>query len=271
MVDDMGWQDCSVPFYKEVTALNKTYRTPNMERLAAMGVKFTQAYANCVCTPSRVSLLTGMNAARHKVTNWTFFSKDHPTDEPYKGIQLPEWNYNGLSPLPDSPHTVYATTLPQILSNNGYYTIHVGKAHFASYPTAGSNPANLGFAVNIAGSAVGGPKSYLGTDNFGNETKGTYTPGAVPGLEPYHGKNIFLSEALTLEAIKALDTARKQQKPFFLYMSHYAVHAQYKQDERFYQSYIKEGLSTQEAMYAALIEGMDKSLGDLMNYLEKII
>jgi arylsulfatase A-like enzyme len=269
LVDDMGWQDCSVPFYKDRTPLNKKYHTPNMERLAAMGVKFTQAYANCVCSPSRVSLQTGMNAARHRVTNWTSFYENHPTDAKYPNISMPEWNYNGLSPRPDTPHTVYATTLPGLLKDNGYYTIHVGKAHFASYPTLGANPKNLGFMVNIAGSAVGGPKSYLGTENFGNAIKGGYTPGAIPGLEQYHGKDIFLTEALTLEAKKALDTARQMHKPFFLYMAQYAVHAQYKPDERFYPQYIKEGLGHEEAEYAALLQGMDNSLGDLLDYLEK--
>jgi arylsulfatase A-like enzyme len=268
LVDDMGWQDCSVPFYKDTTALNKTYRTPNMERLAAMGVKFTNAYANCVCTPSRVSLQTGMNAARHRVTNWTFYTKDHPTDEPYNGITFPAWNYNGLSPVADSPHTLYATPIANILRQNGYRTIHVGKSHMASFPTLGANPINLGFDVNIAGSAIGGPNSYLGTENFGNDSKAGGRAG-IPGLEMYHGKDIFLSEALTLEAKKALDTARLLQKPFYLYMNHYAVHAKYKADTRFYQHYINQRLSTEEAMYASLIEGMDKSLGDLMDYLEK--
>ena len=72
LVDDMGWQETSVPFYKEKTLLNSRYRTPNMEQLASRGVKFTQAYASAISSPSRCSLLSGMNAARHKVTNWTF-------------------------------------------------------------------------------------------------------------------------------------------------------------------------------------------------------
>jgi arylsulfatase A-like enzyme len=269
LVDDMGWQDTSVPFYQDTTPLNKKYHTPNMERLARMGVKFTQAYATCVCTPSRVSLQTGMNAARHHVTNWTSFNANQSSDIKYPGIKLPDWNYNGLSPQAGINNTVYATTLAGLLKKNGYYTIHTGKAHFASYPTPGSDPKNLGFDVNIAGSAIGSPKSYLGTENFGNSVKGTYTPGAVSGLEQYHGENIFLSEALTLEAKKSLDTARLLKKPFFLYMAHYAVHAPYKSDERFFPQYIKEGLSHEEAQYAGLLQGMDKSLGDLLDYLDK--
>ena len=71
MVDDMGWQDTSVPFHTEPTAWNSLYRTPNMDRLAAQGMKFTQAYsASPVCSPTRVSMMTGMNPARTNVTDW---------------------------------------------------------------------------------------------------------------------------------------------------------------------------------------------------------
>ena len=71
LVDDMGWQDTSVPFWDTPTHLNRRYHTPNMERLAAQGMMFTQAYASAISSPSRCSLLTGSNAARHRVTNWT--------------------------------------------------------------------------------------------------------------------------------------------------------------------------------------------------------
>ena len=79
LVDDMGWQDTSVEFGAKVTPLNRRYKTPNMERLAASGLKFTQAYACSVCSPTRVSLMTGLNAARHRVTNWTL--KKNATNE----------------------------------------------------------------------------------------------------------------------------------------------------------------------------------------------
>ena len=61
MVDDLGWQDTSVPFWSQETEFNKLYNTPNMEKLAKMGVKFTNAYATPVCSPTRISLMTGMN------------------------------------------------------------------------------------------------------------------------------------------------------------------------------------------------------------------
>ncbi len=100
------------------------------------------------------------------------------------------------------------TPLPQILKNNGYHTILCGKAHFGAINTPGENPYHLGFDVNIAGHAGGGIASYLGEENFGNKTDGTQsTPQAVPGLEKYWGKDIFATEALTLEAIQSLDKA----------------------------------------------------------------
>ena len=71
LVDDMGWQETSVPFYTEETPLNRRFKTPNMEILAEKGVKFMQAYACAISSPSRCSLMSGMNAARHRVTNWT--------------------------------------------------------------------------------------------------------------------------------------------------------------------------------------------------------
>ena len=80
MVDDMGWQDTSLPFWNEITDLNRTYETPNMERLARQGMKFTNAYACPVSSPSRVSLMTGANVTQHKVSNWTLH-KNTPTYE----------------------------------------------------------------------------------------------------------------------------------------------------------------------------------------------
>ena len=80
---------------------------------------------------------------------------------------------------------------------------------------------------------------------------------------------MFVTEALTQEAIKALDKAKRLGQPFYLYMSHYAIHVPVDRDLRFYKKYIDAGLSEKEAGYASLIEGMDKSLGDLMNWLHE--
>lgn len=267
LVDDMGWQDTSLPFYKEKTKWNSIYHTPNMEKLASQGMKFTHAYAAAVCTPSRVSLLTGMNPINHKVTNWTF-EKNKSEEGESAILRVPKWNLNGLSAEPGIENTVYASPFPLVLKQNGYVTIHIGKAHFGAYHTPGENPLNLGFDVNIGGHAAGQPKSYLGIENFGNEP-GKEDNRAVPGLKKYWGKDIFLTEALTQEAISIMDSVTNTKKPFFLYMSHYAIHTPIMADDRFVKRYMDAGMDPIEAKYASLIEGMDKSLGDIMDYLKK--
>ncbi len=268
-VDDMGWQDTSVPFWTEKTAYNRRYRTPNMERLAREGMKFTQAYATPVCSPTRVSLLTGMNAARHRVTNWTLHQDQlQPMETDHPDLSFPHWHVNGLTPDPQIDHAVYATPFPSILQRAGYQTIHAGKAHFGAIGTPGEDPLNLGFDVNIAGHAAGAPKSYLGTENFGNTDSFKDSPWPVPGLEKYHGKDVFLTEAITREALLAVGEAMKNDQPFFLYMAHYAVHTPIMPDDRFVQKYYDQGLDSTEAKYAAMIEGMDSSLGNIMDFLD---
>ena len=267
-VDDMGWQDCSLPFHTEETRLNRIYHTPNMEILAEEGMKFTQAYAYAVCSPSRISLMTGMNGARHQVTNWTLRMNKSP-DPKRKEITPPEWNMNGMTQGEDVPLTVQAITMPQLLKESGYRTIHAGKAHFGAVGTPGENPLNLGFDVNIGGHAAGGPGSYHGQHNYSAAWRNADRIWDVPGLEKYHGTDTYLTEALTLEASAEIDRAVADDKPFYLYMAHYAIHAPWEADSSFYDKYLTDGISKFEAVYASMIEGMDKSLGDLMAKLKE--
>ncbi|MBZ4191990.1 sulfatase [Niabella beijingensis] len=268
LVDDMGWQDCSLPFWKERTPLNKRYHTPNMERLAAEGMQFTNAYAAPVCTPSRTAMLTGMNPAHLRITNWTSPAKNNNTDAPDDQFAPADWNINGLSPVPGIERTAYATPFPGLLKEAGYYTIHVGKAHWGSVGTPGASPYNMGFMVNIAGHAAGHPQSYWASENYGNFPRQQPKAQAVPDLEQYFGTDTFLTEALTLEALKALETPIERKQPFYLNMAHYAVHTPIMADPRFIKKYLDAGIDSTEAAYATLVEGMDKSLGDIMDYLK---
>ncbi len=269
MVDDMGWQDTSLPFTNDTTAYNRMFRTPNMERLAASGMKFTQAYACAISSPTRCSLITGANNARHRVTNWTL-QRDTPTDDSHPGVTLPEWNWNGVAQSSGVNNTYIGRSFVDLLRQSGYHTIHVGKAHFGAINTPGENPAHWGFETNIAGHAGGGLATYLSENNFGHRADGTpYSLLAIPGLEKYWGSGIFATEALTQEALKEIDRAVAYDQPYFLYMSHYAVHIPIDKDMRFYDDYIARGYSPKEAAYASLVEGMDKSLGDILDKVEQ--
>ncbi len=269
MVDDMGWQDTSLPFADSITANNRKYDTPNMKRLAAEGMMFTDAYATPISSPSRCSLMTGMNMARHRVTNWTLH-RDQMTDGKREGVTLPDWNYNGIAQSGNVGHTTKAISFVQLLKDAGYHTIHCGKAHWGAIDTPGENPCHFGFETNITGTAAGGLATYLSERNYGFTKDGKPTsPFAIPGLEHYWGTGVFATEALTREAIASLEKAKKYNQPFYLYMSHYAVHVPIDRDMRFYPTYRARGLSEKEAAYASLIAGMDKSLGDLMDWIEK--
>ena len=260
LVDDMGLMDTSLPFDADENGnplrhpLNDWYRTPNMERLAQTGIRFSTFYAQSVSSPSRTSLMTGQNATRHRTTNWINAESNNRNQYgPY------DWNWNGLSQND--------WILPRLLKQQGYKTIHVGKAHFGRQGSEGEFPQNLGFDVNIAGSAIGHPGSYLGEEGYGN-IKGQKER-AVPGLEKYHGSDTFLTEALTLEALAEMDKAIDERRPFYLNLAHYAVHDPFTSDKRFAAHYADSDKSDRAKAYATLIEGMDKSLGDLLDKLEE--
>ena len=181
-----------------------------------------------------------------------------------------KWNVNGLSPEPgDRANGPCQSPCQRFLREAGYRAIHVGKAHFGAIGTPGSDPGNIGFDVNIAGHAAGGPGSFLGKQNFSAVWRSGDRVWDVHDLEAYHSQEVFLTETLTIEANKAVDIAVADGKPFFLYMSHYAVHVPFAVDSRFYQRYRDAGLDHTEAMYAAMVEGMDKSLGDILTNVER--
>jgi arylsulfatase A-like enzyme len=269
LVDDMGWQDTSEPFHAEATALNARYRTPNLEKLADAGMKFSQAYACSLCSPTRVSALTGLNAARHRVTNWTLRKNASP-DPAHDRFAMPRWNVNGVTMEAGVDRALLVErTLPSQLRDAGYRTIHVGKGHFGAQGTPGADPRHLGFDVNIAGGFIGGPGSYHAENNYSADWRNEDRIWDVPGLEHYHGTDVNLTEALTREANAAIDRAVAESKPFYLYMSHYAIHAPWEKDARFHEHYLAQGLDSFDAIYASMIEAMDKSLGDIWANLRR--
>jgi arylsulfatase A-like enzyme len=261
LVDDMGVMDTSVPFLTDASGkpqrypLNDFYRTPHMERLAARGIRFNQFYAMSVCSPTRISIMTGQNAARHRATNWI-----NPERNNAGPLGPPDWNWEGLKRGD--------VTLPRLLAEAGYRTIHVGKGHFGARDFEGADPANLGFEINLAGASFGAPGSYYAEKNFGLGTRREHH--AVPHLEAYHGTETVLTEALTIEAKKLVAQAVEDDQPFYLYMSHYAVHAPFESDPRFAEHYRDSGKPANAQAFATLIEGMDKSLGDLLDQFDEL-
>ena len=261
LVDDMGMMDTSVPFLTDDKGipvrypLNEYYRTPSMERLAERGIRFNQFYAMSVCSPTRISIMTGQNAARHRTTNWI-----NPTQNNKGPHGAPDWNWAGLRQGD--------VTLPGVLRELGYRTIHVGKGHFGPEGHEGAEPLNLGFDVNVAGAAFGTPGSYYAEKNFGGGP--ARANHAVPHLEKYHGSDTFLTEALTIEAKKHVTETVKQGEPFYLYFAHYAVHAPFDSDPRYAAHYRDSGKPENAQAFATLIEGMDKSLGDMLDHFDAL-
>ncbi len=261
LIDDMGVMDTSVPFLTDEKGkpkaypLNNYYKTPGMERLAKQGIRFNQFYAMSVCSPTRISIMTGQNAARHRATNWINpWGNNRGTNGPN------QWNWVGLQKGD--------VTLPGVLRTKGYKTIHVGKAHFGPEEHAGAEPLNLGFDINVGGASFGAPGSYFAEKNYGKGTRRARS--AVPHLDKYHGSNTFLSEALTIEAKKHISEIVKSEQPFFLHFSHYAVHSPFESDPRFAANYESSDKPKNAKAFATLIEGMDKSLNDMLDHFEKL-
>ena len=264
LVDDLGWQDVSVPMWGEPTEFNRRYQTPNLRSLAARGAVFTNAYASSpVCTPTRVAIMTGRSPARTGVTYWTLHrdtdtSRNHPTLAP------PVWSVNGLQPGD-------CETLPSLLAEAGYETFQVGKAHFGTHGTGGSDPTNLGFDATIAGHASGAPASYYGVHNFSRAGRSgdpdARSPWDVPGLEAYHGMDVYLTDVLAEGAVGLIEGSMERSEPFFLWFSPYAVHTPIMANKKLLERY--EGLHPREAAYATMIETVDNALGALMASIER--
>ena len=267
LVDDMGMMDTSVPFITDnqgkaqVQELNQYFKTPAMEKLAANGIRFNQFCAQSVCSPSRASIISGQNATRHQTTTWI-----NPSNNNGGKFGPKEWNWTGIEP--GSP------VLPKVLGDAGYRTIHIGKAHFGNKKAPASDPTKIGFQFNVGGDCWGRPKSYYSEDHYGNHPK--YKKGKkpvthnVPHLEAYYDSGTFLTEALTLETLKLLKQSVADEKPFFLHLSHYALHAPFDSDPRFATNYKDSGKPEKAQAFATLVEGMDKSLNDVMNTLEEL-
>jgi arylsulfatase A-like enzyme len=186
LVDDLGWRDLGC--YG-----GEFYETPRIDEFARGSVRFTQAYGAChVCSPTRASILTGKYPARLRLTDWLPGRKD------FAFQKLKNARIDQQLPLEE-------VTNAELLKKHGYRTAHIGKWHLGEEPFG---PLAQGFDVQIPRWNKGWPKA------------GYHAPFQLEGLADSPGD--YLTDRLTDEAIRFIEQNREE--PFFLYLSHFAVH-----------------------------------------------
>ncbi|GEO07262.1 sulfatase [Adhaeribacter aerolatus] len=228
----MGWTDVGC-FGSDF------YKTPNIDKLARQGMKFTNGYAACtVCSPSRASILTGKYPARLHLTDWI---EGHY--KPYAKLLPPAWTQ--YLPLAE-------VTVAEILKKQGYATASIGKWHLGD--DVKYYPEHQGFDLNIAGTYQGQPPQY-------------FSPYNIPRLKNGPAGE-FLTERLTDEALKFIKD--KKEVPFFLYMPFFAVHTPLQAREADIQAFkakINPLANHQNPVYAAMVKSVDESVGRIMALL----
>lgn len=220
---------------------NIFHETPHLDKLAADGMRFTTAYSACtVCSPTRAALLTGQYPARLHITDWIAGHK-----RPFAKLQVPNWTMY----LPTETNT-----LAEAFRAAGYATASVGKWHLGG---PDYYPEQHGFDVNIGGTQLGSPGAY-------------FPPYRIATL-PDGPKDEHLSDRLTREACDWI--AANKEKSFLLYLPHYAVHTPLDGKPAVIEKYRKkaEKLGVQKnAVYAALVESLDDSIGTLRQTLNDL-
>lgn len=252
LADDLGWRDLGC--YGSTF-----YETPNLDRLASEGIRFTRAYAACcVCSPTRASIMTGKYPARLGLTDW-LPGQASRRNQTLLGPKLPDH-----LPLKEF-------TIAEALKQGGYSTCFIGKWHLGG---EGFEPQNQGFDVNIAGCALGHPPSY-------------FSPYRIPTL-PDGPRGEYLTDRLTDEALKFIESSR--DKPFFLYLPHYAVHNPQQAKAGMVEKYKKKASKMSkptgpefikdsgrkvrqvqdQPIYGAMVQSLDEAVGRVMAKLDEL-
>jgi arylsulfatase A len=239
LIDDMGWTDLSC-YGSEL------YETPNIDRLAASGMRLTHAYSACtVCSPTRSAVMTGKYPARLHITDWIAGS-----ERPNAKLKIPDWRQY-------LPHE--EVTIAEFFKANGYSTCHIGKWHLGGEQYG---PTTQGFGINIAGTHVGSPPTYFFPYKNAN--------GSLPGLDQGQPGE-YLTDRLTDEAMAFISASK--DKPFFLYLPYYAVHtplmAKPEKIER-YKAKADPSNPQHHATYAAMVESLDEGIGRLVAHLDSL-
>tara|TARA_R110002049_G_scaffold4601_5_gene32564 strand:+ start:782727 stop:784151 length:1425 start_codon:yes stop_codon:yes gene_type:complete len=232
LADDLGWTGLQC-FGSDL------YETPNLDALAAKGLKFTNAYAACtVCSPTRASVMTGMYPARLHLTDFIAGQ-----NRPFAKLRIPDWTKRLKS-----EHV----TIAEVLRGSGYATAHIGKWHLEAKtgPAVGTKPTDQGFEVSR--SRPSGTKGYYLSD--ANRSEG--------------GTN-FLTDKLTDYACEFIRDA--QDKPFFLYFAYNVPHTPIQGREdlvEYFQNKVDESAVHKNPVYAAMVASLDESVGRVVQQLE---
>lgn len=238
MADDLGYADlgCMGSEY---------YETPHLDALARDGVRFTSAYTNAPnCAPTRAALMSG---------------RQYPNNPIYTVASGARGDAQRRKLIPVENKTTLPTefvTLAETLQGAGYRTCHIGKWHLGTPGKAG--PQEQGFDVNIAGNHSGSPQG------------GYFSPYRNPQLKNSGPRGEYLTDRLTDEAVQFIEDNRG--KPFFLYLSHYAVHTPIQAKPSLEQKYADKqgGQGHDNAAYAAMIESLDDSVGRILETLRRL-
>ena len=248
LVDDWGWTDGTC-FGSDL------YETPNIDKLASQGMKFTDGYAACtVCSPTRAAVMTGKYPARLHVTDWI---AGH--NRKNAKLRIPDWTKY-------LPHE--EVTIAEALKSAGYKTLHLGKWHLTKpnldQETEGL-PTKHGFDVNVGGGRWGAPGSYFHP---------FIRPGRKhPNLPEGTKKGDYLTDVLTDSAVKLI--ADNKDAPFFMYFPYYNVHTPIQGKPAYVEKYKKKIADADKKprhrnpTYAAMVNSVDDSVGRLMAQLEK--
>jgi arylsulfatase A len=248
-VDDLGWTDlgCYGSTY---------YETPHIDRMAAEGIIFTNAYAAAaVCSPTRSAIQTGKYPVRTGITDWIRARFQGGGDE-----NLPGYDENPGEKLrtPRNPFhlELKEVTLAEWLKNAGYITAHIGKWHLGTekwYPT------EQGYDVNVAGCDYGQPPGYFDPYIVYPNAWLKDTLKGFPTMDP-RKEGEYLTDREADEAVRFIREHRNE--PFFLNLCHYAVHTPIQGKKSLVEKYESKKPTNQKSpVYAAMVESVDDALG----------
>ena len=250
LIDDLGWSDLSCQG-------STYYQTPNIDLLAEQGVRFTDAYAACAgCTPTRAAIMTGKYPARTLMTEWLPSGRWDPK------ARLREGRF-----LRDLPREEY--TIAEALRDAGYRTGHFGKWHLGT-ETFGM-PEHHGIQFNVGGNPHGNPGNYFFPYNGSWKIPKTNQRASWKVLQDGEPGE-YLTDRLTKEAVKFIRQSDVDEQPFFLYFPHYGVHTPIQAKQEVTAKYEKIPKEERQGLpaYAAMVESIDDSVGQILQTLEKM-